>query len=208
MQVLGHVPGRPAEPSHGPFPAAMPPARLPGHRIHRKRRIALSPAARSVPARQPGRQRPTVNPGCTWHLPRLDPHATSGRPGGAPRYSSGVHSKTAKPWSTLVGRMFSSSAIGGGGILPSISACMKPSPDSPAPPAIVAAWSYQVTTLERGGPHVSGCASRPAGAMWRGCGGWSGCLGLLIGFPPQGSRPPQRRALDASGPCPSAGSRR
>lgn len=41
------------------FSAAGPAAH---HAIHRKRRIALSPAARPVPARQPGRQRPAVNP--------------------------------------------------------------------------------------------------------------------------------------------------
>src|SRR5437773_5009259 len=83
------------------------------------------------------------------------------RPIGLYTDSSGVHSKTARPWSTLVGDMFSSSAIGGGGILPSISARMKSSPDRPAPPATVAAWSYQVTTLDRGAPHAAGGSGRP-----------------------------------------------
>src|SRR5579859_6732012 len=82
------------------------------------------------------------------------------RPIGLYTDSSGVHSKTTRPWSTLVGDMFSSRAIGGGGILPSISARMNSSPDRPAPPATVAAWSYQVTTLDRGAPHAAGC---PAG---------------------------------------------
>src|SRR5213083_1455224 len=112
--------------------------------------VQPAPGASMVCTAQPATESASVHTSPPWM-----------RPIGLYTDSSGVHSKTARPWSTLVGDMFSSSAIGGGGILPSISARMNSSPDRPAPPATVAAWSYQVTTLDRGAPHVAGGSGRP-----------------------------------------------